>query len=86
MHIYMQAINGEDGVPRYYHLVLQEELLGGWSLLREWGLSGARGRSKRENFASRAEAERSLMKYRDAQLARGYRVVFVQGDEGANNA
>lgn len=86
MHIYMQAIDSDEGVPRYYHLVLQEELLGGWSLLREWGLSGARGRSKRENFASRAEAEQSLMQYRDAQLARGYRVVFIQGDEGASNA
>jgi predicted DNA-binding WGR domain protein len=83
MHIYMQAIDDAESVPRYYHLVLQEELLGGWSLLREWGVSGTRGRSKRDDFASRDEAERVLMACRDAQLNRGFRVVFVQGDEGS---
>jgi len=81
MHIYMQAIDGTETVPRYYHLVLHEELLGGWSLLREWGVSGARGKSRRENYATRAEAELAMMSSRDAQLKRGYRVVFVQGDE-----
>lgn len=82
MHIYMQAIDGADSVPRYYQLILQQELMGGWSLLREWGKAGTRGRSRRENFSERGEAERAIMRYRDAQLARGYRVVFVQGDEG----
>jgi predicted DNA-binding WGR domain protein len=82
MRIYMQTIDGSENVPRYYQLILQQELMGGWSLLREWGVSGSRGRSRRENFSDRDAAEHAMMRYRDAQLARGYRVVFVQGDEG----
>ncbi len=84
MHIYMQTQAAVDGMPRYYHLILHEELLGGWSLLTEWGVQGARGRCKREDFASRDAAEESMMKYRDMQISKGFRVVFVQGEEARN--
>jgi predicted DNA-binding WGR domain protein len=80
----MQAIDVPGSVPRYYQLILQEELLGGWSLMREWGAQGSRGRSKRENFSGRDEAEQALQVYRDAQLQRGYRVVFIQGEEASS--
>jgi len=80
MHIYLQTMGTDDCAPRYYHLILQEELLGGWSLMREWGTQGSRGRSKREDFASRSEAEQVMAAYRDAQLQRGYQVVYVQGE------
>ena len=81
MRIYMQTMGVSDASPRYYQLLLQEELLGGWSLISEWGAQGARGRSKREDFPGRDEAERALLASRDVQLQRGYRVVFVQGEE-----
>ena len=60
MRIYMQTMGNTDNVPRYYQLILQEELLGGWSLIREWGTQGARGRSKREEFSERSEAVQAL--------------------------
>ncbi len=81
MRIYMQTPIMEDKVPRYYQLVVQQDLLEGWTLIREWGQQGASGRVKNDHFATRDEAERACLKVRDAQIERGYRVVFMQGQE-----
>ena len=64
--------------PRYYHLHLQEDLLEGWTLIREWGYQGSGGRVLREQYANREEAEAALIRVRDEQLKRGYQVVFMQ--------
>ena len=78
MRIYMQIPPEGNKAPRYYHLHLQEDLLEGWTLIREWGYQGASGRVKREHFADHAAAESALLKRRDEQLQRGFRVVFMQ--------
>ncbi len=78
MRIYMQIPPQDDKAPRFYHLHLQEDLLEGWSLIREWGYQGARGRVVREHFPDRDSAEAALIRARDEQLKRGYRVVFIQ--------
>ena len=57
MRIYMQIPPDGDKAPRYYHLHLQEDLLEGWTLIREWGYQGASGRVKREHFADHEAAE-----------------------------
>jgi predicted DNA-binding WGR domain protein len=80
MRIYLQMPAGEGQAPRYYQLLLQEDLLGGWTLIRETGRQDTAGRIKREYFATHEAAELALAKARDSQLARGYRVVFVEGD------
>jgi predicted DNA-binding WGR domain protein len=79
MRIYMQMPVTDDKPPRFYHLFLQSDLLEGWTLVRESGFQGASGRVYREHFATREAAEDALQKHRDAQLARGYRVVFAKG-------
>ena len=81
MRIYMQTPVGTDAAPRYYHLHLQEDLLEGWTLVREWGYQGSSGRVVREHFPEREQAENALLKVRNEQLKRGYRVVFIQGLE-----
>ena len=81
MRIYMQAPAAEDRAPRYYQLVLQPDMLAGWTLIREWGLQGSGGRVKREHFDSFDAAEAALLAVRDTQIKRGFRVVFVQGQE-----
>ncbi len=81
MRIYLQIPAIDEQPPRYCQFVLQEDLLGGWTLIKETGRQDGGGRIKRDYFASREEAERALMKARDAQVARGYRVVFVQGEQ-----
>lgn len=67
--------------PKYCHLILQQDLLGGWTLLRESGQQGGRGTLKREVYLEREAAELALMAARDAQLRRGFHVMFFQGIE-----
>ncbi|MBI5450181.1 MAG: WGR domain-containing protein [Gammaproteobacteria bacterium] len=80
MHIYMQIAAAPDKAPRFYNLLLQQDLLGGWSLIREWGQQGRAGRVIREHFTEREAAETALIDARDIQLKKGFRVVFVQGE------
>lgn len=82
MRIYMQIPPDGDRPPRFYHLHLQEDLLEGWTLVRESGYQGVSGRVSREHFSHYDEALQSLMKFRDQQLKRGYQIVFAVGETG----
>ena len=79
MRIYMQMPAIEDKPPRFYHLFLQPDLLEGWTLVKEWGFQGSGGRLKREHYPGYDEAEMAMLRSRDAQTKRGYRVVFIEG-------
>ncbi|HHH43131.1 MAG TPA: WGR domain-containing protein [Gammaproteobacteria bacterium] len=78
MRIYMQIPPGAAGPPKFYHLHLQEDLLEGWTLVREWGFQGSGGRVIRDHYVDRESAEKAMMAIRDAQLKKGYQVVFMQ--------
>jgi predicted DNA-binding WGR domain protein len=78
MRLYMQILPEGDKPPRYYHLHLQEDLIDGWTLIREWGYQGTAGRLRKEHYPDRETAEAALVKVRDEQIRRGYRVVFIQ--------
>lgn len=69
----------DDQGPRFYHLVLQEDLLGGWHLLREWGAQGRRGTVRRDHYDTRDDALAAMLETRDRQLARGYQVMYREG-------
>ena len=81
MHIYMQNIAVDRKSPRYYHLMLQQDLLEGWTLIREWGIQGSPGRVKRDHHLTREDALTALVDVRNVQLRRGFQVVFTQGEE-----
>jgi len=81
MRIYLQTPPTPDRQPRYFHLFLQEDLLGGWTLVKESGQQGSSGRITKLHFEDREQAEQALTRTRDAQLKRGYRVVFVKGEQ-----
>jgi predicted DNA-binding WGR domain protein len=76
----MQTPHSGERAPRFYHLFLQEDLLGGWTLVKEWGFQGASGTIQREYFSDRDEALQALIATRDTQLKRGYRVMFTKGE------
>ncbi len=65
--------------PRFVQLMLQPDLLGGWTLLRETGLIGGRSQVRRELFPDQASAEAALQRARDLQLKKGFQLMFVQG-------
>ncbi len=78
MRIYMQIPPSDTTPPRFYHLHLQEDLIDGWTLIREWGYQGSGGRVVKDHYTDREQAEQAMMAIRDAQLKKGYQVVFMQ--------
>ena len=75
----MQTPPLENQAPRFYHLHLEPDLFEGWLLTKEWGSQGSPGRVQKKHFNSVEEAENALIQARDAQIKKGYRIVFVQG-------
>jgi predicted DNA-binding WGR domain protein len=65
--------------PRYVSISLQQDLLGGWILLRESGHIGGKSQLKREQFLDTEPAIEAFEKARAAQLRKGFQVMFVQG-------
>ena len=65
--------------PKYVQLSLQQDLLGGWMLLREAGQTGGKATLKREQYLEQADALAAFERARDAQLKRGFQVMFAQG-------
>jgi len=82
MRLYLQTVPGTADAPRYVQITLEQDLLGGWTLYRESGTQGGRATLKREQFLERDEAIVAFEKARDAQVKRGFRVMFAQGQEG----
>lgn len=67
--------------PRFVQLQLQPDLLGGWELLRESGQTGGRSTLRRAMFPDQATALLALEKERDAQLKKGFQLMFAQGSD-----
>ncbi|MEO8159829.1 MAG: WGR domain-containing protein [Arenimonas sp.] len=65
--------------PKYVQLILQQDLLGGWMLLRESGQTGGKASLRREQFLDQKLATEAFEKARDAQLKRGFQLMFAQG-------
>ncbi|MGH8081316.1 MAG: WGR domain-containing protein [Lysobacter sp.] len=67
--------------PRFVQLMLQPDLLGGWTLVRETGQIGGRSTVRREVFMDHDSAMAALEQARDQQLKRGFQLMFSQGAE-----
>lgn len=67
--------------PRFVQLMLQPDLLGGWTLVRESGQIGGRTQLRREQYLDRDSAFAALEHARDLQLKKGLRLMFAQGVE-----
>jgi predicted DNA-binding WGR domain protein len=82
MRLYLQAMPDASQAPRYVQIAIEQDLLGGWTLYRESGVQGGKATLKREQFLERDDAIAAFEKARDAQIKRGFRVMFSQGLEG----
>ena len=79
MRVFLQQRPDAGEAPRYVQLTLQPDLFGGWELLRETGQIGGRSTLKREQYADQGSALAALESARDAQLKRGFQLMFAQG-------
>ena len=64
---------------KYVQLTLQQDLLGGWTLLRESGQIGGKSQLRREQYLERDAALSAFEAARDAQVRKGFLVMFAQG-------
>ena len=81
MRVLMQQPPQGQESPRYVSISLQQDLLGGWTLLRESGLIGGKSQLKREQYLETESAIEAFEKARAAHTKKGFQVVFVQGAE-----
>ncbi len=79
MRLYLQQPPEGGEQPKYVQLILQQDLLGAWVLIREAGQAGGRIQLKRDLFMDHDSAVSALEKSRDATVRRGYRVMIAQG-------
>ena len=78
MRLFMQSRTTGTEAPRYYQIGLQQDLLGGWTLTREWGQQGGRVSVKREVYLERDDALNAFEQARDAQIRRGYETSMAE--------
>lgn len=62
-------------------LMLQQDLLGGWTLISETGQTGGRSTVRREQYLERDQAVQAFENARDRQLKKGFLLMFAQGAE-----
>ena len=79
MRLLLQQRPAAGEIPKYVQLILQQDMLGGWSLLREAGQIGGKASLKREQFLEQDAALAAFERARDAQIKRGFQVMFAQG-------
>lgn len=85
MRIYMQTLpEAATEAPRYVQITLEQDLFGGWTLYRESGVQGGKSTLKREVHVAHVTALVAFAKARDAQLKKGFKVMFSQGQDGAH--
>ena len=66
--------------PRFVQLMLEADLLGGWTLVRETGQIGGRSSLRREQYLDQASALQAFEDARDTQIRKGFQLVFAQGE------
>ena len=81
MRLFLQQRPDGHESPRFVQLTLQPDLLGGWTLLRETGQVGGRSTLRRDQFLDQPSALKALEAARDAQLKRGFQLMFARGSD-----
>ena len=79
MRMLMQERPNGREAPRFVQLMLEADLLGGWTLVRETGQIGGRSSLKREQYLDQGSALAAFEHARDLQLKKGFQLMFVQG-------
>lgn len=79
MKAYLQRINPDNYGIWYYSIQIQRDLLGYWQVIREWGRSGSPGTLRQTPYPSLHEAIQGLTSLKEQLMAKGYRVVMMEG-------
>jgi predicted DNA-binding WGR domain protein len=69
-------IDPTKNMRKFYEIDIQQNLFGGFSVIRNWGRIGAKGQVKIELHDDRTMAQCSREKLRTIKLKRGYKVAI----------
>ena len=72
-HLYVERIEPEKNMARFYALAVQPTLFGQVSLVRSWGRIGARGRRKVHLFNDEKQAVSLFLELLRKKRNRGYK-------------
>jgi predicted DNA-binding WGR domain protein len=72
-HLVLHRIDPEQGIRRFYSLMVERDLFGTVRLVRNWGRIGTNGRELVEVFPDKIEAGQALEALAEAKRRRGYR-------------
>jgi len=72
-HLVLHRIDPEEGIRRFYSLMIERDLFRTVRLVRNWGRIGTNGQELAEVFASEIEAGPALEAIAQAKRKRGYR-------------
>lgn len=70
--IYLKKTNPDTNENKYYTLLIQQDLFGKWSLVRQWGRLGTKGQTKIDTFDSYEDALAALESLEKEKCRRGY--------------
>ncbi len=70
-HLVLHRRDPEQGVARFYSLMIERDLFGRVVLVRSWGRIGTNGRELVEEFAGEIEAGQALEAVAQAKRRRG---------------
>jgi predicted DNA-binding WGR domain protein len=71
-HLVLHRVEPEQGIRRFYSLMIERDLFGTIRLVRHWGRIGPNGQEKAEEFASEDEAGEALETLAQAMWRQGY--------------
>ncbi|MFC1455730.1 WGR domain-containing protein [Microvirga arabica] len=71
-HLVLHRIDPEQGIRRFYSLMIERDLFGTIRLVRHWGRIGTNGQEKAEELASEDEAGEALEILAQAKRRQGY--------------
>lgn len=71
-YLVLHRIDPEQGVRRFYSLMIERDLFGVVRLVRNWGRIGTKGQELVEVFATETEAGQALEAMAAAKRRRGY--------------
>jgi predicted DNA-binding WGR domain protein len=72
-HVLLHRIGVEQGIRRYYSLMIEHDLFGTVRLVRNWGRIGTKGQELVKVFADEIEAGQALEAVAKTKRRRGYR-------------
>jgi hypothetical protein len=79
MRVFLQQRPAGHEPPRFVQLMLQPDLLGGWTLVRESGLVGGRSQLRRDQYLDQASAVAAFEQARDLHLKKGFQLTYSEG-------